>query len=216
MKSFGFQLNPKLIDYTSAIRNKGDIIGLLINILRFININKPTLSPLIIEDDQSEILLIIHIDKMSRIFVVEKNKIHTFQFPFKLFAFEDNLIIKYNDTVIDSGIISLLSTVFIDFDENKPLEEMLDKYWNAISDFEVEEKEAELVETLITFVLTFETGYLRFDNDEIRCNEMHPINHLDFYYSSNNTFKMGLSKRLEHGKMIDILDITKKCINIHV
>lgn len=217
MKSFGFQLEPRLIEYSSAIRNKGDIIVLLINILKFINISQPiNLTNLTIRDNKNLILLIIHIDKMSRVFIVEKDKIHTFQFPFQVLLSEDPWKIKHNDTVIDSGVATLLSTVFYNFDEHKSLEEILDRYWDIISDLEVDKKDASSIETLITFLLTFETGYLRFDYDDIRCSEMHPVNHLDFYYSSNNTFKIGLSARIEHSKMIDILDINKKCATIKI
>ena len=217
MKSFGFQLNPNVIGYNLSIRDKGDIIKLLINILRYLNFNKPIeLANLTIEADDNKILLIIHIDKMSRLFIVEKNKIHSFQFPFKISISQDSCNIKYNDTIIDSATISLFSAVFSTFKEYTPLEEILDKYWNAISDLGVDAQEAKSIETLITYLLTFETGYLRYDYDEIRGNEMHPVNHFDFYYSSNNTFKIGLTDRIEYRQLIEILDINKKCTTIKI
>ena len=215
MKSFALQINPSLINYNSAIRNKGDIITLLISIVRFLNFNKPEeLENLIIQDSENQILLIIHIDKMSRVFIVEKNKIHTFQFPFMISISDDSFKIKYNNIEMASYVLTLLSNVFNDFDDHKSLEDMIELYWSAIYDLEVDETDAKTIEKLITFLLVFETGYLRFDYDDIQCSKTHPLNHLDFYYSSNNTFKIGINKHLDHKDLIGLLDISKKCANI--
>ena len=52
---------------------------------------------------------------------------------------------------------------------------------------------------LITFLLSFEAGYLRFDIDELNANgKMHPKEHLDINYSTGCTFKLGLSKELNY------------------
>lgn len=215
MKSFGLQINPHSIDYNSSIRNKRDIIALLINIVRFLNFNKPQkLENLTIQNKDDQILLIIHIDKMSRVFIVEKNKIHTFQFPFIISLSNDSFKIKFNNIEVDSYVLSLLSRVFYEFDDHKSLEDMLDSYWEAISDLQVEDADAKVIEKLIIFLLVFETGYLRLDYDNIRCSPIHPLNHFDFYYTSNNTFKIGLNKHLNHQEFIQLLDVSNKCMNI--
>ena len=76
MKTYGFDINPSVIYYNSSIRDKFTIIKLLIGISNFLNMSKPQLLSELSKDFSSEkIRLIIYIDKMSRIFIEEKEKI---------------------------------------------------------------------------------------------------------------------------------------------
>ncbi len=66
----------------------------------------------------------------------------------------------------------------------------------------------------------FDPGYVRydFDDDENRCNEAtHPLHHLDFYFSSNATMKVGIAKndqdfaKWEENSFESLLDIKLPC-----
>lgn len=218
MKAYGVQIDPHLIGYNSAIRNKSGIVKLLINIVRYLIIYhvKP-LEELTIQDSTTSIVLILNVAKMSRILICENDKIHTFQFPFNLIISDDNTKIYYNHIELDSGILAILSTTFIDLDDGQSIEKILENYWEAISNLEIDENDVRIYSGLITYLLSFEPGYLRFDYDdnEDRANVTnHPVNHLDIYYTNNNTFKIGLNNKLNYNQMIDILDITKPCLSI--
>lgn len=43
---------------------------------------------------------------------------------------------------------------------------------------------------------------------------MHPLNHIDFYYTNSNTFKLGITNKISLKKSIEIIDINKKCLKI--
>ena len=58
---------------------------------------------------------------------------------------------------------------------------------------------------------------MRYDHDEDpqRVNLiLHPINHLDFFYSSNCTFKIGLKDRIDVADLKSIMNINEKCYSI--
>ena len=38
MKAYGIDINPRMIQYNAAIRQKGDVARLLVNIVRFLNV----------------------------------------------------------------------------------------------------------------------------------------------------------------------------------
>ena len=67
-----------------------------------------------------------------------------------------------------------------------------------------------------------EDGYIRYDYDEdgynnaksIGAEDRHPLNHYDIFYSSQNTFKIGLNNKINEDSFIDFIDINKKCKNI--
>jgi hypothetical protein len=67
------------------------------------------------------------------------------------------------------------------------------------------------INQILMELIMFEPGYIRFDNDEKNANgRIHPLNHLDIFYSQSTTFKLGCSL-LELGKFIDILEPANEC-----
>ena len=69
------------------------------------------------------------------------------------------------------------------------------------------------------FLLSFEPGYLRYDYDdnEGRVDEKtHPINHIDIFFSGNNTFKVGLRKRIVFDDLKKIVDINDVCYYLNI
>ncbi|MEA4836285.1 MAG: hypothetical protein VB133_14265 [Anaeromusa sp.] len=215
MKSYGIEVDPNIIGYNSSIRDKSTIVKLLINIVRYLTIYpvKP-LKTLNIQNTKTRIALILNIAKMSRILICEDKKIHTFQFPFDLSISNDSIKIYYDNIEIDSGILTILSTTFTDLNDGQSIEKIIENYWGAISDLEISENEARIYSGLITYLISFEPGYLRFDYDDNTDRtdpNNHPLNHLDIYYTNKNTFKIGLSDRLSYTQLINVLDIAKPC-----
>ena len=154
MKAYGYKLAPKTIKYSSAIRNKVDLIKLLVEISRLINIESPhVLSEMALDYVSGNIHVIIYIDKMSRILIKEQNKIHSFNFPFSLKQTPDQFILSHNSFNIDSGVCSILSAVFNDTSDTTSLESILEKLWDTAADTGYSKEETREVTQLVTFLL---------------------------------------------------------------
>lgn len=211
MKLYKFQVNEYLIGGSTAIREKFDIIKLLIGTIKYIS--SVTLDDLNSGLD-NDITVIIHVSKMSRIFYCQDEKIYTVQFPFSILEKDRRLKIYYDKYELDSKITTILENIFnhqIVFNES--LESMAEVYYNTMKEFEVESViYNEVCWEMFLYLLSFEPGYLRYDYDLKRQDQiMHPLNHLDFYYSGKNTFKIGLGKKINEDDLIDIIDINTKC-----
>lgn len=215
MKAFGFRVEPYIIGYNNSIRSKSDIINLILGIIAFLNL--PKTHPIAIKDlptqnDDGKINLILYVDRMSRVFISENNKIHTFHLPF--FVSDNDGCVKayYNSLEIENWIISIIRSTFNAQNEVQGIEDLIDSFWDASRDFGVCDSQIKPYKGLLTFLLSFEDGYLRFDHDEVNIDGlMHPANHLDLYYSNKATFKIGLNKELEHDCFINILNKNTPC-----
>jgi hypothetical protein len=68
-------------------------------------------------------------------------------------------------------------------------------------------------------LLLMEDGYIRYDLDQCEYDKakergeeyIHPLNHYDFFYSSNATFKIGLNERLTPEGFLDLLNVRTDC-----
>ena len=214
MKAYGIDINPRMIQYNAAIRQKGDVARLLVNIVRFLNVLgiPPQLDSLSPKWSEDCIRLVLYIEKMSRVFICERDKLHTFHFPFQIIIEGDRCVVLFEGEHITSSTCSILSSVFEELSEDDSLEAVLEKYWDIVSDLEVNIQDNKMCGKLITFLLSFEAGYLRFDIDELNANgKMHPREHLDINYSTGCTYKLGLPKALNYSELIDILNINTTC-----
>lgn len=213
MKFYGYDLNPGIINYDSSFRNKVSIVNILIEVARFINISVPqSASELATQLDSDKIRLVLYIDKMSRIFIEEIDKIHSFRLPFTLKVENGKYVLSFNNFQITNASCSILSSIFSELSEHTPIEKILELYWEVASDLSVPSEESEIHSQLIAYLLSFEAGYLRFDHDEVRADKMyHPENHIDFNYTSGATFKFGLTKPITHQQLIDMINIATPC-----
>lgn len=213
MKFYGYDLNPRIISYNSSFRNKMDIVKILIEVARFINVSAPqSASELTTQLDPDKIRLVFYVDKMSRIFIEEIDKIHSFHLPFILKVENKKYVLSFNDFQITNATCSILSSIFSELSEHTPLEKILELYWDIASDLSVPSEESEIHSQLIAYLLSFEAGYLRFDHDEVRADKMyHPENHIDFNYTDGASFKFGLAKQIGHQQLIDIINIATPC-----
>ncbi len=207
MKKLKFYLSHNLFDAANnAIREKSDVIGLLLN----------TIPELLIDESVDKNLgyCEVIIDKMSRIvYTLQKDekiyKKFSFSFPFHLKENTEEGISKWlisdnNGLYLDSQIITILLILLHEglFNENinsdiEPLE-FYDRIYQAINEIEAD---IYITETLIWHFIRklflFEPGYVRYDYDDdiTRCDEItHPLHHLDFYFSGNATMKLGVAK----------------------
>ena len=203
MKQFVFKLNQNLKDrILTPIRTKHQLVILLLNAIKTIRINR------FISDDDSVGKIMLTIAKMSRLSISMENKVFTFTFPFKVVE-SDGDIQVYSDSIgeIESVIISEAIEMFSD--------ERLQNT-SCISEFAtyVLEK-AELKPGFWPFIkelLFMEDGYVRYDIDPERENgHLHPEHHLDLFYSSRATFKVGLNNQINNDELIDILNTSTNC-----
>lgn len=211
MKKFSYVIDKSNIDVffpQQRIKNKLQILEILLEASRFLLYSQSIESL-----DKSKIIL--NIDKMSRLFFFDKKKYYSIIFPFTFIINEGKTLLTYKNIIdIDSKTISDLLTIIKDekfnssscLDFIEPILELEAGYKNNLWG-------------LLKDLLTIEDGYVRFDNDtegylkaKNEGNEhRHPENHLDIFYSNNNTFKIGLNKLSEHEEFIDYFDIKTDC-----
>lgn len=214
MKAYSFNVKPDIINYSSSIRSKIDIIQLIVGISRYLMMTKP--EPLLNtpkEIEEGEIRLVIYIDKMHRVFLSEKDKIHSFHFPFAFSVRDGKCVLSHDHFEITSAACTVLEATFFNLSRTYTIESILENYWDIAADFQISEEEINLYGNLITYLLSFEPGYLRFDHDVIRKEVgIHPEYHLDINYTNGASFKFGLTTFLRDVDFIDILDLNTPCL----
>jgi hypothetical protein len=217
MKRYQFQLSTDLYNQIILpIRSKLDVIRLLVYSVKYI-LTEPHNN----RGTSSHNKIVLYVNKMSRLFFCIENKIVSFQFPFFVNESEETpelLDITFAPFMqIDSVNSSLLIALFnqpdifdgdLDTILTRVLEEMNENEW-PVSDIN------QFLE-LIKHLMLFEPGYLRYDHDEDNQNgSFHPEHHIDFYYSSNNTFKLGLKKEAQPEWLVDMVDTLSECKYIY-
>lgn len=201
--------------FCKPIRSKIDLLRFLMEAVKIIiSTSKCNLNI-------SENYIVLKIDKMSRLFFVLGNKIFSISFPFALKENEDSydIVSKSScfqhsiDNTITSNVIAFLNTIeetniscSIDFAS------LIEESGSSIDIF-----------PLIKELLLLEDGYIRYDYDELNykkavdkgCPHLHPLNHLDIFYTNTQTFKLGLDDRLDHGKLLNTLSIDTDCLYLY-
>lgn len=201
MKHHTFDIGDwELGDFLSPIRNKRDVILLLMKTIKLVN-SKTSVAP---NRKRGEITLLI--SKMSRLFFVSDTKIFSIRFPFFVREDEDGLSIssvyvENIDSRVTSSVISIFSSEF-DFPDILDFAEYIDTSANT-------DKQ---IWHLVRELFFFEDGYIRFDHDPENVNgEIHPLNHFDIFYTDQCSFKVGTHKKLSVEDMIDVLDRETPC-----
>lgn len=189
------------------IRSKQDAILLLLETLKLVN----GIENGIINERGR---VIVHIDKMSRIFYETEEKIFSLCFPFSLEEKENHSFRIYDnltDLEITNQMISLLISIFKKGGKlGESLENVMDFIIESAEDYEY--KSVDDIWRLLFKLWYMEEGYVRYDYDPGHENgEKHPLHHLDINYSSDTTYKIGLRKALKSDELKDILDTTTDC-----
>lgn len=212
MKKIEINLSRELYECAlMPIRNKVDLLQLLLKTIKefsFSNCNVQSIN-------NSKIIL--YVDKMSRVLFCFENKLFTFQFPLQIRVDSGppkRIKFFFRDFEINAMISSLLIAIFSQesiFDgelesvANKIFEEYCNDEWGDCIAWDVF---CELVKEL----MFFEPGYLRYDHDVEHMQDLvHPEHHLDFFYSSGATMKLGLREVIDSEWMLDLLDVGTKC-----
>lgn len=203
-KTFEFSIDEYMARaIIEPIRNKSALIRFVLGAIKIMRLPSSTEG---VSNPTGKLLL--HMDKMSRLTFVGGAKIFSVSFPFKVqardgsFTFSSSCI---DD--IDSVVISSALTLFpADVDhETECVASFADFILDTVS-------ERPGFWGFVRELLTMEDGYVRFDTDPAHENgTLHPLHHLDVFYSNGATFKLGLNRGLDHLDLLDILDTTSAC-----
>ena len=208
-KEFTYKMSKHILEMSSKpLRKREEAILLLLYTIRMFDVSQYIL------DERSE-QVIVSIDKMNRIFYLIDNKIFSMQFPFRVEydGVQDSNIIydSVTGTVISPMVLSFLIEAF---EKMSRREVDFDTIFEIIMEPEVNDEEftSKTMWQLISYLLKYDLGYLRYDFDpEHEEGKIHPLNHLDICLDGSATYKIGLEKEIGFSDMKDILDLTTEC-----
>ena len=214
MKKFEFDIDRAFIEKffpKYRVKTKAHIIEILMEATRYMLLN-PSVSP-----DKVAGKIILYIDKMSRLFFFANQKYFSIVFPFLAHEKDEEEKYKFsfqNNINVDGRLIGQIINI-IKCDEFK--EKCSVDFVAPICDYE--EKCDENFWIFLRELLLMEDGYIRYDYDNDNYKKAkergeehkHPLNHYDFFYSSNATFKVGLDTNLKENDFIDLLNIQTNC-----
>lgn len=186
----------------SPIRSKYDYAEILLSAVKIM------MNPTHIPREHVASELILHVNKMSRLFFSQPKKIFSVNFPFVATLQQDQSLtfsshahpkIDHKATSIALGLLTELRRPGI-----------------SALDLAAHVDEAAAIDPhaweLLLDILTVEDGYVRYDNDIERADgNRHPQHHIDVFYSNRTTFKLGLSAAGSDENLIDMLDIYTDC-----
>lgn len=190
--SYKFYAYKELIHFTHRIKNKRDIIELLLNVLPLNNLS-------LVKNKEDTTIVIENKTKMQ-IFESE-DSIHSFQFPFNVqqtddeefHIFIDGKIFPYE---IDALVISILKKIFLtDNMLNSAFDIFFDNFLDTMAEYNKSNEEMNYFWKLTIFLLSFESEYIRLDHDPINESVDHPLNHIDLSFNQNTEIKIGLGAR---------------------
>lgn len=183
-------------DFFFIIRDKNDIIKLLMNTLKYVNSHVEI-------HGQVDSWLIIKVDDMNRFIYVSPDKIFSIRSPFYVKEVERGLLF-YTKMIPDINS-TMTSCVLAFIEANNKTHNCIYAFTDMYDEsFEGYEEQAW---PLIYQLMTFEDGYLRYDHDPTRENaRLHPINHLDIYYTNACTFKIGTYHKPDKNYFIQLLN----------
>jgi hypothetical protein len=148
------------------------------------------------------------VDKMSRLFYVFDNKIFSINFPYAVTEKDGDLKFRsLHHSEVNSAVTSNVLAL-LEVGDTLLNREVL-HFAEPISDACQYDED---FWSLFRELLMFEDGYVRFDHDDERANgQLHPVDHLDVFYTSGSTFKIGVHNRLSHEHLFDVLNVTTDC-----
>ena len=216
MKRYSFNLNQvvyKKIFPEYRIKTKAHIIEVLMEATRFILLQND--SDFRVNDSVAAGKMILHIDKMNRLFFFSSDKYYSIVFPFHLREEGERIRIIFKSNIeVNHRLISKVISI-IQCDEFK--EQCSLDFVTPICDAEDDCDENFWV--FLRELLLMEDGYIRYDYDQDEHGEAqergegnrHPLYHYDLFYSSDATFKIGLKEELTHDSFLDLLNIRTGC-----
>ena len=160
------------------------------------------------EDTHTQNKMVLLVKEMNRLFFCSNKKYYSVAFPFHV-AKNQSLIFDYQGVIIDSQMISDICLI-LGADEYKSFHAI--DFVGLIDD--IENNHSEDFWHVFKHLLTYEIGYVRYDNDiEGYKNALqrgkpksHPHYHLDINMSNQATYKVGLPNSYSLDDFIYILD----------
>ena len=213
-----FSINMKnqesLLDF--RVKEKIQIIHI------WLNVAEKLLSSEYKEEDDfknhnNETVYLIKQNNYWKMYIIDKNfpnhrKIVIISFPFYIYSELGCVNLSWKGRGIKAREISMFRSVLeYMFRDLKPLP-LYDAIISVISEMELEDTDALFLNDIIIELLSFNEGYIRYDNDpENEKGSIHPTYHLDIFFSNESAFKVGLSKKHSAGDLFDLLDRNKPC-----
>lgn len=216
MKKHSFNLSKVIYNKLFPhyrIKTKAHVIEILMEATRFMLLQND--SDFIVDNDNSMGTMLLYIDKMSRLFFFDDKKYYSIVFPFHFLKKEDKyqIIFKGRIEVNPQLISKVISIIKCDafkaqcsFDFATPIcdaeEDCDENFWDFLRE-----------------LLLMEDGYIRYDFDQVEYDKAkergeenrHPLNHYDFFYSNDATFKIGLKEKLSEDSFLDLLNVHTDC-----
>lgn len=158
--------------------------------------------------EHADNLLMLVVNDMNRLFFCREKKMYSIAFPFHVEC-SSGFKLDLEGIDISPSMISNLCT-FISSDEYE-MQSSFDFFTPII---EIEEQYSKDFWYVLKYLMTYELGYIRYDDDVTGFNiaykkgepRRHPRYHFDVNYSRKSAFKIGLDKQLTPNKFIEILD----------
>jgi len=202
-KHYSFDLTQSDTElFFRPIRKQEDYVELLFRSIRFMLISHSFTT----QDPSSSMYLVV--DKMSRLIYKSEEKIFSVIFPFAVS--ERGRQLTFNSLAYGEIDSVTISKVLAALKEGKSLDSSC---ISSLADYVLDVTEIKPgFWSLLKEVLFLEGGYLRYDYDEAHEKERyHPLNHLDIFYSSKGSFKVGLEDRIDEEVLCDILSSESEC-----
>lgn len=189
------------------IREKSDYIRVLLSSIKSLILYNDLKT---LYTNQNDYYFTITIDRMKRIIFVSPTKIFSLSFPFNIYENQEGSYTLFTMKGHEFNSKSISELLSIVNDESY-------KSNNSIVDFCLLNNVADNLTEMFEELLLSEPGYIRYDYDDSdRQNpDYHPLNHLDINYSNYCSLKIGLTKRIDHDIVKDLLDNSKKRHYIH-
>lgn len=212
MKLCYYKLPKVNLIMNRSIRKKIDVIEVLISFIRLIN--GSALNEYYCEKENAN--LIVCVDKMSRIVIRDTNGIHSIHLPFIISGDSHDLKACFEGENIDSLCITVISRITNELFTDGTIitkGDAVDKYFEICNEFDITDQMCDYCWRLLWHMIMAEDGYLRYDKDSSGTN-LHPENHIDFFYQSQNECKIGLESPIDCESFLEIIDVKQRCWTI--
>lgn len=193
-----------------AIHKKSDILITLMNVIKIVGCG-----PFISNPQKNADTLVID-RKLKRVFIISPAQIQSFHFPFVLRENTGHTLLASLqgitiDAIIRDSIEYLLDTTQSFSDYRETLSAHFEQ--NEILEYSVDD-----IISLIDALFRLDDCYFRHDHDEKGAKEhgegIHPIDHIDFFYSNCSSIKYGLSCQKEVAFLQQMANSETKALHI--
>lgn len=207
MKIYTVKMSKEVIERSSRpLRSKEEAILLLLYTIRMFDISD------FLNDDRME-QVTISIDKMNRITYQLSDKMFSLHFPFSIVCDSEEKIVYSSvaGTTINSQVLSFLIEAFERLQgENSTFDTVFEIVME--NEYSNEFFSTKQIWILISYLLKYDIGYLRYDYDPAHENgKIHPLHHFDIFLDSAASFKVGLEKKITFDEFLDVLDVSTEC-----